>query len=337
VHKPKAYVSSNTRNIEGHLSKAHNLFNPDPLKAKRYTLERPLNQPTLQDFAAKKRKKDDFHDELVARFDKLTFQRLLVQWITDANLSFRVSEHEGLQKVFGYLNPLVQETSANPTHKTIRIRIINEFHTYKAHIIDTLLQSPSQVHIAFDGWTSRDRHSFFSVNAFFLDEHTFRPRKVLLGLPTISLAHTGENISAAVMEVLEEYDLISHNKVGYFVLDNASNNGRAIEELGRKLQWRDPASRRIRCFGHILHLVARAMLFVNDGNALEDLDPDDFDEWTKAGPVGKLHNLVVWVSRSNKATTTLRGLQDEDPEKNYPGYPGRGPTTTVLITTHLPL
>lgn len=32
VHKPKAYVSSNTRNIERHLSKAHNLFNPDPLR-----------------------------------------------------------------------------------------------------------------------------------------------------------------------------------------------------------------------------------------------------------------------------------------------------------------
>lgn len=114
-------------------------------------MERPLNQPTLQDFAAKKRKKDDFHDELVARFDKLTFQRLIVQWITDANLSFRVSEHEGLQKVFGYLNPLVPETSANLTHKTIRMRIVNEFHTYKAHIINTRLQSPSQVHIAFNG------------------------------------------------------------------------------------------------------------------------------------------------------------------------------------------
>jgi hypothetical protein len=103
----------------------------------------------------KKRKEDDFRDELVARFDKLTFQRLLIQWITDANLSFRVSEYEGLQKVFGYLDSLVQETSANLRHKTIRIRIINEFHTYKAHIMDTLLQSPSQVHIAFDGWTSR--------------------------------------------------------------------------------------------------------------------------------------------------------------------------------------
>ncbi|KAK2666365.1 HAT, C-terminal dimerization domain [Fusarium oxysporum f. sp. vasinfectum] len=92
------------------------------------------------------------------------------------------------------------------------------------------------------------------------------------------------------MEVLKEYDLISHNKIGYVVLNNASNNGRAIKELGRKLQWRDPARRRIHCFGHILHLVARAMLFVNDGNALEDLDPEEFDEWTKADP---LHETPV--------------------------------------------
>ncbi|KAL5591164.1 hypothetical protein FOVSG1_006582 [Fusarium oxysporum f. sp. vasinfectum] len=121
------------------------------------------------------------------------------------------------------------------------------------------------------------------------------------------------------MEVLKEYNLISHNKIEYGVLNNASNNGRAIEELGRKLQWRDPASRRIRCFGHILRLVARAMLFVNDGSALEDLGPEEFNEWTKADPVGKLHNLVVWVSRSNKITTAPRRLQDEDLEMNYPG------------------
>ncbi|WKT53980.1 HAT, C-terminal dimerization domain [Fusarium oxysporum f. sp. vasinfectum] len=61
------------------------------------------------------------------------------------------------------------------------------------------------------------------------------------------------------------------------------------------------------------------MLFVNDGNALDDLDPGEFDEWTKADPTGKLHNLVVWVSRSNKITTALRSLQNEDLEMNYPG------------------
>jgi hypothetical protein len=319
VHKPKAYVASNTRNIENHLSKAHSVFHPDPSKAKRYVLERPLNQCNLHEFTSRKRKRDDFHDELVARFDKATFQRLLVRWITDANLSFRLSEHVGLHELFDYLNPLVRETSANLTHKTFRAKVIHEFNTYKAHVTDTLLRSPSKVHIAFDGWTSRNRHSFFSINAFFLDDETFQPRKILLGLPNVAMAHTGENICAAVTKVLEEFELVQHNKLGYFVLDNASNNDKAVEELGRKFEWQEPAARRIRCFGHVLHLVATAMLFVHDTKALEDLDPDDFDEWTKRGPVGKLHNLVVWINRSNKATVILRRLQDDDPDKNYPG------------------
>jgi hypothetical protein len=282
-------------------------------------LERPLNQCNLHEFTSRKRKRDDLHDELVARFDKATFQRLLVRWITDANLSFRLSEHVGLHELFDYLNPLVRETSANLTHKTIRAKVIHEFNTYKAHVTDTLLRSPSKVHIAFDGWTSRNRHSFFSINAFFLDDETFQPRKILLGLPNVAMAHTGENICAAVTEVLEEFELVQHNKLGYFVLDNASNNDKAVEELGRKFEWQEPAARRIRCFGHVLHLVATAMLFVHDTQALEDLDPDDFDEWTKRGPVGKLHNLVVWINRSNKATVILRRLQDDDPDKNYPG------------------
>jgi hAT family C-terminal dimerisation region len=320
VPKPKAYVSSNSRNIESHLGKAHGLFNPDPSKAERYVPELPLAQRTIHDFTAKKRKKDDFHDELLVRFDKTTFQRLLIQWIADANLPFRISEHKGLRKIFHYLNPLVEETSANLTHESIRSRIVNEFNTYKAHVIETLLRSPSQVHIAFDGWTSRNRHSFFSINAFFLDEETFQPRKVVLGLPNLTMAHTGENIAEAVAEILDDFELVAHKKVGCLILDNASNNDRAVDALGHKFRWQNPLGRRIRCFGHILHLVAKALLSINDGDAFEeDLDPDDFSEWIKRGPVGRLHNLVVWVNRSNKVTGILRKLQEDDPDKNYPG------------------
>lgn len=133
------------------------------------------------------------------------------------------------------------------------------------------------------------------------------------------MAHTGENIAVAIMEILESFELDSHEKVGILILDNTSNNDRAVVELGQRLQWKNPFSKRVRCFGHILHLVARAMLSVKDCDALEDIDPDAFDEWAKMGPVGKLHNLVVWVSRSTKATCTLRRLQEDDPEKNYPG------------------
>ena len=69
----------------------------------------------------------------------------------------------------------------------------------------------------------------------------------------------------------------------------------------------------------VFHFVATAMLLVHHTQALEDLDPDDFNKWTKRGPVGKLHNPVVWINRSNKATVILRRLQDDDPDKNYSG------------------
>jgi hypothetical protein len=49
------------------------------------------------------------------------------------------------------------------------------------------------------------------------------------------------------------------------------------------------------------------------------LDPDDFEQWTKVGPVGKLHNLAVWVYRSNKATTLMRKLQEDNADNGYPG------------------
>jgi len=52
-----------------------------------------------------------------------------------------------------------------------------------------------------------------------------------------------QKIAAAVVEILEEFELVAHNKVGYLILDNASNNDRAVDALGKKFRWQDPLSR----------------------------------------------------------------------------------------------
>jgi hypothetical protein len=110
------------------------------------------------------------------------------------------------------------------------------------------------------------------------------------------------------MEALDDFELIASNKVGCIIIDNAASNEGTVEAIGHKFQWQNLASRRIQCFGHILHLVAKVLLFIKDRNTLEDIDADDFAEWTKRGPVGKLNNLIVWVNRSNTATAILRKL-----------------------------
>lgn len=183
------------------------------------------------------------------------------------------------------------------------------------------MRSPGQFYVSFVGWTSRTRNSFFLFNASYLHDETFELQEIVLGLPRLAKTHAGEIISVAVSEVLEEFRQMMNSKFGYLTLDSAPNNDRAVEGLGSQLQWQDCASRRIRSFGHIIHLVAKALLFVSDANSLEDLDLYDFDEWTRKGLVGKLHNLVVWLhrSKSHGRITTLARLL---PQEGLPRYTG---------------
>jgi hypothetical protein len=106
--------------------------------------------------------------------------------------------------------------------------------------------------------------------------------------------------------------------LGYFVLDNASNNDRAMVELGQIFDFSGP-SFRCRCFGHTLNLAAKALLFGNNTEALDDvvaytprLSEAEFEIWRKRGPVGKLHNLVTEVGMADRLWNLLRKLQNDD-------------------------
>ncbi|KAM4061714.1 transposase-like protein [Hirsutella rhossiliensis] len=68
----------------------------------------------------------------------------------------------------------------------------------------------------------------------------------------------------------------------------------------------DPKSHRLRCQGHIIiNLAAKAFLFVTDNEKLKDDERDghnvtlkEIEAWRKKGPLGKLHNFVVFVQSS---------------------------------------
>lgn len=71
-----------------------------------------------------------------------------------------------------------------------------------------------------------------------------------------------------------------------------------------------------RCFGHTLNLSAKALLFGHNVEAFEEqlsgevaLSEAEYTLWRRKGPVGKLHNLVVDVQRSDQLTYLLRSIQ----------------------------
>ena len=141
------------------------------------------------------------------------------------------------------------------------------------------------------------------------------------------------------MEVINDYGIAS--KVGYFVMDNASNNDTMIEALSQcrytfissiltflillivlKDQYQilyNPHHHRLRCNGHIINLTAQSFLFQTENEALSNENntnsfviPTAFEmeQWRQKGPLGKLHNLVVYIQRSTQRITQFRALSD---------------------------
>ncbi|KAG7404489.1 putative AC transposase [Fusarium oxysporum f. sp. rapae] len=251
---------------------------------------------------------------LIQRFDRDHFQRLLLEWVIDANISFRQPEHGRLRRIFEYLNPSVAATNAHISHDTVRRRIIDLHLQQKTRIIDHLRSVPGQIHIAFDGWRSRNRHALYGIVCFYVDKNGV-PSKLVLGLPELKNCHSGGNIAAQILEILESYEIL--DRVGYITLDNAGNMDTAMEEIAEALGF-DPKKRRVRCFGHVLNLVVKALLFGYKAEAFEaEIDGESssgdaqHEIWRKKGPIGKLHNLVHWIHRSDKLTYRLRVLQEE--------------------------
>ena len=74
--------------------------------------------------------------------------------------------------------------------------------------------------------------------------------------------HTRENMSSLVKEVLGTYKL--GPRLGYCILDNAGDNDTCLRAIEEHLHiqgiiW-DADAHRLRCFGHIINLVASAFI-----------------------------------------------------------------------------
>lgn len=86
----------------------------------------------------------------------------------------------------------------------------------------------------------------------YIDEN-YCAKSVLVALPRLNGAHTGENLAEVIVKVLKDYD-ISDN-IGYFIADNNSTNDKAIRLIINEIRPDlNPVQRRVRCVGHILNL-----------------------------------------------------------------------------------
>ncbi|KAG6990881.1 putative AC transposase [Fusarium oxysporum f. sp. conglutinans] len=310
--KPRSFAEKGIQNANAHLFKGHGIrAPPDKTKSAAEKKAEKLKAKDQRSIAEVMKldtrlpREQDIANSLAKGFDRKHFQRLLLEWIIEENHAFSVCEQGRLRQIFEYLNPLVKITDANITRTTIRRKVLSAYEMHKDKVIAALKQSCGLIHVSFDGWKSGNRHSLYGIACFFRDEKS-QPRKLALGVPELRTRHFGHNIAAEILDVLDAYGI--QDKIGYFTLDNAESNDKAMEVIGGELGFVG-SRRRGRCFGHTLNLSAKALLFGHNVEAFEEqlsgeaaLSEAEHTLWRRKGPVGKLHNLVVDVRRSDQLT-----------------------------------
>jgi hypothetical protein len=243
--KHRYVVDSGTRNANIHMRDAHQLTKDGSVRessgssmAQSLLLPDNIAEQNIINYLAKS-------------FDHHYFRKLLVRWVVYDNIAFHKIENVRFRELLMYLNS--QAESSLPTDKTIRNWVHQEYEAGKPAVIAVLGRAQGQVHISFDLWTSRNMLSLVGIVVHFLDAHG-KYYSFLLSLPEQQGSHSGSNIADNVQKIIDEFGL--KDKIGYFVLDNATNNDTCMEKLGQIYGF-NHQQRRLRCMGHIINLVAR--------------------------------------------------------------------------------
>jgi len=200
--------------------------------------------------------------------------------------------------------PRALPSSAN----TIKSCILEQFHRSQQHLARLFRQSKSKIHFTFDLWSSPNYRAFLGVVAHWLDSN-YKLQSTVIGMRRFHGRHTGENQAASFLKVVEPYSITE--KIGYFTLDNASNNNTALQYIAKHLNELgipfDPVQRRLPCFSHIINLVVKTFLWGSDAEVFEaqiatyqdsQHEAEELEAWRRRYPLGKLHNIVDWISRS---------------------------------------
>lgn len=145
---------------------------------------------------------------------------------------------------------------------TITNWILDTFNIVRARLILLLSNISYKIHFSFDLWTSPNHRSFPVLVAHWVSSEG-NLVAATLGFQRLQGPHSGANQADLIWKILEAYQLTE--KLGYFTMDNASNNDTTLAKIQRLSHIKgikfNASDRQVRCFGHIINLVVKAFLW----------------------------------------------------------------------------
>lgn len=314
--KAKRYkYSGGSSTIINHLRKEHNIMICGKHEASREVTKRRLGD--IASFlsgeafhSGKKRKSTSEEDEL----DPDTLRELFCRYTVACSLPFAHIEQPAFRDLIRYIRPAADDLLPRSAG-AIRIDLKQGYDCKQELVKRALQNSLSSIHVVPDNWTSPNSLGVIGFTVQFVTEdHGLQ--SLVVGIKELGGQHSGENMAEAIMEFIREYGIAS--KVGYFVMDNASNMNTMIDQISDDLErefkvYYDPLPHRLRCLGHIINLAVMEFLIGKrplTTSAYLGPSIEQIEQWRKRGAIGKLHNIVMYVTWTPQRLRTFTDLTD---------------------------
>ncbi|EJP61141.1 putative transposase [Beauveria bassiana ARSEF 2860] len=314
--KAKRYkYSGGSSTIINHLRREHNIMICGKHEASKEVTKKRLGNIasflTGEAFhPAKKRKLTTEGDAL----DPDTLRELFCRYAVACSLPFAHIEQQSFRELIRYIQPAADDLL--PRSGDIVKNDLKQGYDCKQEFVKRALQnSLSSIHIVPDNWTSPNLLGVLGFTVQFVTEdHGLQ--SLVVGIKELGGQHSGENMAEAIMEFIREYGIAS--KVGYFMMDNASNMNTMIDQISDDLErefgvFYDPLPHRLRCLGHVINLAVMEFLVGKRPSTTGTyLGPsaEQVEQWRKRGAIGKLHNIVTYITWTPQRLRTFTALTD---------------------------
>lgn len=177
-------------------------------------------------------------------FDYEVFKGLLLQLFTQHQLPFQLVDQPAFRKLLTYCQPLLSDCV--PRRDTLRRWIMSAYNHALSAVEAELARARTRINLSFDLWTSPGRKlALLGVVAHYLD-NDFKPRAILLSLPSIKGRHTAVNVASNLSAIIKHFQL--QQSFGHAITDNASENTPCMDILSEELNI-PKGKRHVFCMG----------------------------------------------------------------------------------------
>jgi hypothetical protein len=228
-------ISGGTGTISDHL-KTYDITkdSEENTRAKNVQIDIAKAIESVQETPQKRRKLNSSNGGSLP-LDGDTIEVLYVKFISACNLPLRLVECPEFRAFLHYLNEDIDRWL--PTlHNTIRGWVLRQFKIEKDKIRSQLANTKTKIHLSLDIWTSPNNKPILGVIAHYISSAGIL-EQVVLAMKEIEGNHKGENLAPVLIEVIRDWEIAQ--KLGYMVMDNASNNDTMMQALsiGKQFVW----------------------------------------------------------------------------------------------------